>query len=124
MNRKFLIYNLSAFLLSAIISLVVYWKKLFITVNFKVILTLFIFFIVLSNVSCFISSLISKKWIVDFMVSAVLYVVAFYIFGSFIATAEEGLNVVLAIIGFCANLLFFVILMVVKKFFPANAGVK
>jgi hypothetical protein len=121
MNRKFLIYNLSAFLLAAIISLVVYWKKLFITVDFKVILILFSSFIVISNVSCLISSLISKsKWVVDFFISAVLYVVAFYIFGSFIETAEEGLNVFLAFVGFCVNILFFIILLVVKRFLPAR----
>jgi hypothetical protein len=119
MNRKFLIYNLSAFLLAAIISLVVYWKKLFITVDFKVILTLFASFIVISNISCLISSLISKgKWFVDFIVSAVLYVVAFYIFGSFIETAEEGLNFFLAFAGFCISILFFIILLLVKRFLP------
>jgi hypothetical protein len=119
MNRKFLIYNLSAFLLAAIISLVVYWKKLFITIDFKVILTLFASFIVLSNISCLISWGISKKhWSVDFFVSAVLYVVAFYIFGSFIETAEEGLNVFLAFAGFCINILFFIILLIVKRLLP------
>lgn len=119
MNRKFLIYNLSAFLLAAIISLVVCLKKLFVTIDFKVILTLFSFFIVLSNVSCLISWFIFRtKWIVDFIVSAVLYVIAFYVFGSFIATAEEGLNVILAIIGFCVNILFFIILLGVKFFLP------
>ena len=121
MKRKFLIYNLSAFLLAAIISLFVYWKKLFVTVDFKVILILFSSFIVISNLSCLISSLISKrKWVVDFFISAVLYVVTFYIFGSFIETAEEGLNVFLAFVGFCVNILFFIILLVVKRFLPAR----
>jgi hypothetical protein len=98
---------------------VVYWKKLFVTVDFKVILTLFSFFIILSNVSCLISSLISQtKWGVDFIVSAVLYVIAFYFLGSYIKTAEEGLSVLLAVIGFCLSILFFLILLVVKRFLP------